>query len=89
MKRTGHTQSSANMQDGFHQVEITAEAKEGLASHSPASLQESDPAVDEARLLRKVDWHLLPILFLIYVVSFLDRQVYTFVRVSWVYSPNY
>lgn len=31
--------------------------------------------VDEAKLLRKIDWHLLPILFAVYVVAFLDRQV--------------
>lgn len=33
-----------------------------------------EPSIDEAKLLRKIDWHLLPILFAVYVVAFLDRQ---------------
>lgn len=32
-----------------------------------------EPPIDEAKLLRKIDWHLLPILFAVYVVAFLDR----------------
>lgn len=30
---------------------------------------------EAARLLRKIDWHVLPMLFLVYVAAFLDRQV--------------
>ncbi|KAK8105191.1 hypothetical protein PG999_008550 [Apiospora kogelbergensis] len=33
----------------------------------------SIPQVHESRLLRKIDFHVLPILFLVYVVAFLDR----------------
>lgn len=32
-------------------------------------------AVDEAKLLRKIDMRVLPILFLIYVAAFLDRYI--------------
>lgn len=35
----------------------------------------SQSRVDEAKLLRKIDWHVLPILCVVYVVAFLDRQV--------------
>jgi hypothetical protein len=31
--------------------------------------------VDEAKLLRKIDFRVLPMLFLIYFVAFLDRLV--------------
>lgn len=31
--------------------------------------------IDERRLLRKIDLHVMPMLFLIYIVAFLDRQV--------------
>lgn len=33
----------------------------------------SVPSVNEAKLLRKIDFHVLPILFVVYVVAFLDR----------------
>lgn len=50
----------------------------GLA-HSPTgpgtalTPSSSVPSVDEARLLRKIDFHVLPSLFVVYVVAFLDR----------------
>ncbi|KHN95573.1 Major facilitator superfamily domain, general substrate transporter [Metarhizium album ARSEF 1941] len=41
-----------------------------------ATLPEGDvlSEAEAARLLRKIDWHVLPMLFLIYVVAFLDRS---------------
>lgn len=36
------------------------------------SLASLDPAA-EKRALRKVDWHVLPVVFLFYLFSFLDR----------------
>jgi hypothetical protein len=30
---------------------------------------------DAARLIRRIDWHVLPMLFIVYVVAFLDRSV--------------
>lgn len=36
------------------------------------SLASIDPAA-EKRALRKVDWHVLPVVFLFYLFSFLDR----------------
>ncbi|OTA98454.1 hypothetical protein M426DRAFT_258683 [Hypoxylon sp. CI-4A] len=45
------------------------------ASWSPHSIPEAPlkPHVDEAKLLRKIDLHVMPILFVIYVAAFLDR----------------
>lgn len=42
-----------------------------------ATLADDDVLSDAeaARLIRKIDWHVLPMLFLIYVVAFLDRYV--------------
>lgn len=34
---------------------------------------ESLPEADVAKLVRKIDFHVLPMLFIIYVVAFLDR----------------
>jgi hypothetical protein len=31
------------------------------------------PSIDEKKLMRKIDFRLLPILFIIYVAAFLDR----------------
>lgn len=28
---------------------------------------------EAARLMRKIDWHVLPMLFIVYVAAFLDR----------------
>lgn len=46
-------------------------------ANQSSSLSDADvplePPIDEAKLLRKIDWHLLPILFAVYVVAFLDR----------------
>lgn len=52
----------------------------GLAdSHRSASgenmpvLAQSLPSIDEKALLRKIDFRVIPILFIIYVAAFLDR----------------
>lgn len=52
-------------------------APEDLSNDSPDSLATSDTvdldAQAERRLLRKMDFHVYPILFVIYMLSFLDR----------------
>lgn len=45
------------------------------SSTSSAVDEPVEPPIDEVKLLRKVDRHVLPILFAVYVVAFLDRQV--------------
>ena len=39
----------------------------------------SDPTA-ESVALRKVDWHILPLIFLLYMFSFLDRYAMSFGR---------
>lgn len=46
-----------------------------LSSSEPSPLQEPHPLVDEGKLLRKIDLHVLPILFIVYVAAFIDRRV--------------
>ncbi|KAI0112401.1 putative allantoate permease [Nemania sp. FL0031] len=43
------------------------------SSSSQLSAQETEPQFDHGRLLRKIDLHVLPILFAIYVAAFIDR----------------
>ena len=44
-------------------------------SASDHATDESGPgAVDEKKLLRKLDWHLIPGLTLLFLLSFLDRS---------------
>ncbi|KAH9998196.1 MFS general substrate transporter [Xylariaceae sp. FL0662B] len=52
--------------NGLHQDRAS------LSSHSILG-QPSHPHVVESKLLRKIDWHVLPILFTVYIVAFLDR----------------
>ena len=42
-----------------------------------SSLRMEGPAVDHKALLRKIDFKVLPMLFLIYVAAFLDRYVWS------------
>jgi hypothetical protein len=47
-----------------------------LSSDShPISPQDIPPHVNESKLMRKIDFHVLPILFAIYVAAFIDRYV--------------
>lgn len=54
--------------------------KEAYETESPGvtSLLEEDGSaqIDEAKLLRKIDFRVLPMLVLIYIAAFLDRYVY-------------
>jgi hypothetical protein len=43
--------------------------------------------VDEAKLVRKIDWRLLPWLSLLYLLSFLDRTSIGNARVRWPTIP--
>lgn len=37
------------------------------------SLEMSIDLVEEKKLLRKLDWHILPILWILYLCAFIDR----------------
>ncbi|KAI1371991.1 major facilitator superfamily domain-containing protein [Hypoxylon crocopeplum] len=54
-------------------VEVSNDANGNGASSSSHSILPLQQNVDEGRLLRKIDLHVLPILFLVYIVAFLDR----------------
>ncbi|KAK8052475.1 MFS general substrate transporter [Apiospora rasikravindrae] len=69
VNRTGKTASTENSHnDGSPPGTAQSPA-------SPEAVTRPDPvlSVHEAKLLRKIDFHVLPILFLVYVVAFLDR----------------
>jgi len=63
-----------------------ADMKQELKSLSPvlaSSIDEHASAqIDEAKLVRKIDLRVLPMLFVIYVAAFLDRCVYGSIRAS-------
>lgn len=63
--------------DGHKEIDVTdvRSGSDNAVSQTSAMGSDSEPPIDEAKLLRKIDWHLLPILFAVYVVAFLDRQV--------------
>lgn len=49
-----------------------------LSSHSiPVVESPLHPHIDEAKLLRKTDLRVMPMLFVVYIVAFLDRYVLT------------
>lgn len=62
----------------------------GISTADSASLRQSNMyavnTADEQRLLRKLDLRLIPIIMLVYLVSFLDRGMYS----SWsdIYCRN-
>ena len=43
-------------------------------ANSNHSTEESGGEIDEKRLLRKLDWHLLPMVTVLFLLSFLDRS---------------
>lgn len=45
----------------------------GAAGVIPAADSDSDFGVDERKLLRKLDLHIIPLVMLLYTFSFLDR----------------
>ena len=54
--------------------EDSKDSDENVAQEPEESSTTTDAAA-EKEALRKVDWHVLPIIFLLYLVSFLDRFV--------------
>ena len=42
--------------------------------NSDHATEESGGKIDEKRLLRKLDWHLLPLATVLFLLSFLDRS---------------
>lgn len=46
-----------------------------ISHSSPVDHATVLPPINESKLVRKIDFRVLPILFIVYVVSFLDRQV--------------
>ena len=49
--------------------------KEGLGEEQIESGEELDEAIDEKKLVRKLDLFLIPVVMLLYLLSFLDRLV--------------
>lgn len=68
------TQPTMSERKEIDVTDLNEATNHGSSDLSPAE-SSLEPPVDEVKLLRKVDWHLLPILFAVYVVAFLDRQV--------------
>ena len=67
--------------------------KEEFKSSSPVLTGSMDDEhvnvqIDEAKLLRKIDLHVLPMLFIIYVIAFLDRLVCCSIRASFAAGPE-
>ncbi|KAJ3558531.1 hypothetical protein NM688_g873 [Phlebia brevispora] len=54
----------------FHDSDKQSASKEVVASVSEATVE---AAVDERKLLRRIDWHVVPWLALLYLLNFLDR----------------
>ena len=48
-----------------------AKVEEANCDHAT---EESGDEIDEKKLMRKIDWHLLPALTLLFLLSFLDRS---------------
>lgn len=48
---------------------------QSLHSSSVGDAVIASAPINESELVRKIDFRVLPILFIVYVVSFLDRQV--------------
>ena len=46
----------------------------GETSPVQAKLEEGEDMIDEKKLLRKLDWHLVPGLTVLFLLSFLDRS---------------
>jgi hypothetical protein len=58
-----------------HSSAVHGEKDLEVASHDAKPL--TDIAnVDEKKLVRKIDWHVLPCICVLYLLSFLDRYVY-------------
>ena len=47
--------------------------------------EEMDEGIDERKLVRKMDWYLIPVVMLLYLLSFLDRSVRAFLKFRWFY----
>lgn len=53
--------------------DATHDENQGVASQSPASSADEFDAHHENKLMRKVDWRLLPILGALYSIALIDR----------------
>lgn len=65
---------------------LSADMKQERKSLSPVLADSIDEhasvQIDEAKLVRKIDLRVLPMLFIIYVAAFLDRCVCCFMEIS-------
>jgi hypothetical protein len=59
---------------GMNIVHLQDPEKEPPSPTTTESTLHIDPAI-EKKLLRKIDLHLIPILFLLFLCAFIDRQV--------------
>jgi MFS transporter, ACS family, tartrate transporter len=83
LERHGHFAGEAILDDQFATLQEPTDAIVVEVDQPPDKiveevlgkihLQETSPVVDDRALLRKLRWGLLPFLFLLYVVAYLDR----------------
>lgn len=60
--------------DSMHTTDYgLAESHESADRETMTMAAQSFPSIDEKALLRKIDFRVIPILFIIYVAAFLDR----------------
>lgn len=58
--------------DSKHEAQVTVTDPEKIGE-APLSAEELYPMVDKKKLLRKMDFHIIPMLSLLYLLCFLDR----------------
>lgn len=60
-------------------------ANDVIGSNDSGSGQVEDFDVSESALIRKIDWRIVPTLFLAYFLQFLDKVI---INVSWLFIPQ-
>ena len=72
---TGHLESDSNHSDEKDHVQIVedVEAKDAGGRGHVIPPTEFTPE-EEKRVIRKLDWHIIPLIFLLYSLSILDRS---------------
>ena len=69
MAISGHESTKKSLEDEVFVVPaLESKAESQLASEDAAA-----DGIDERKLMRKIDWHLIPWLALLYLLNFLDR----------------
>lgn len=75
--RHGARRSVTTMRCTTQHVSCSVELTEGDAVSAESTVPDGIAlsGAGAAKLMRKIDWHVLPMLFIVYVVAFLDRLV--------------